>query len=145
MNKNKLIIITLIIIIMISLLLFILPSTKKTGSNEVKVNNKANGVKKNTNKEVLKSTKVKELDLTDISISYVKGSGSTYSAKISNNTKETINLESFDIVFKNKEDKEITTITVFVGGEVLPKQENIVKSTIPEDITDATKVEYKIN
>lgn len=140
MDKKRIITIIAIIILIFGLVLILKSGTEK---NEPKVLSKKTS-KKETN-EVIKDTKIKDLDLTDISITFTKDTGSTYSAKITNNTSETISLESFDVVFKDDNDNIITTITLFVGGDILPKQENIIKSTFLEDVTSATKVEYKIN
>lgn len=146
--KKKIIIIVLFLTIVLLNTYFILLNKKISGNeeeNNKKITEKNNGVVKNTNEEVLKDVKVKDLDVTNISISYLKGTGSTYSAKIKNNTDNEINLESFDIVFYDKNDKEITTITVFVGGNFKPNQVNGVKSTVLEDLTKAIKLEYKTN
>lgn len=146
--KKRIIIILILILALISSLLFINDYKKKiekSGKKTTKVNTKTSDVKKNTNENVIKNVNFNNLDITNIDISYVKEVGSTFSAKVKNNTQETINIESFNIVFKDKDNKEISTVTIYVGGNVTKGQENKVKSTVKEDLTNATSVEYKIN
>ena len=137
MSKKRIIVVLAIICILISIIAIAL-NPKQTSKPKI-INNKTNKT------EVTKDTKIKGLDLTDIAITFSKETGSTYSAKIINNTSETVNIDSFDVIFKDKDDNVLTSITLFVGGDMVPKQENIIKSTFLEDVTSATKVEYKIN
>ena len=141
MSKKKIILSILCIIILVFGLIVIFNSNKEEEKPKI-LNNKSS---KKEISDVVKDAKIKGLDLKNISITFTKETGSTYTAKIINNTQETISLESFDVTFKDKDDNVLTTITLFVGGDVLPKQENVIKSTFLEDVTNATKVEYKIN
>ena len=85
MSKKRIIVVLAIICILISIIAIAL-NPKQTSKPKI-INNKTNKT------EVTKDTKIKGLDLTDIAITFSKETGSTYSAKIINNTSETVNID----------------------------------------------------
>ena len=63
--------------------------------------------------------------------------------KVTNNTDNTINIDSIDIILKDKDGNVITTLNTFLGGSIEPMQENLIKTTTKDDLTKAYSVEYK--
>ena len=136
-----------IIIIIAALILcligIIFISTSSKDNNKTVKRNGDSSIVKNTNEGIVKNQKFKDLDFTSTSISYVKGTGSTFKVKVTNNTDNTINIDSIDIILKDKDGNVITTLNTFLGGSIEPMQENLIKTTTKDDLTKAYSVEYK--
>lgn len=144
MNKQKIVKILITILIVAVIIIFLLKlgdvSAPKTNS---KVKKKENGIKELVDKGMLKDQKIKDLDITDVSMTYVEGSGTTFKLTISNSTSETIELRSLDICFKNKEGNDIVVLNASTGGSIKANQKNIIRLTHPDDLTKAESIEYK--
>lgn len=138
-NRTKIVILFLVVILAT---IIILELTNKINITDIGNEKNNSNVIKNTNENVIKDAKLKGLDLTNISLSYVKNVGSTFSVTLKNNTNEVINLESFNITLKDENNNTIAVLVAYVGGNIDPKQENSIKVTAKEDISKATSVEY---
>lgn len=142
MKKMASIIIIIAALILCLIGIIFVSSSSKDDNKTVKKNGDSSIVK-NTNEGIIKNQKFKDLDFTSTSISYVKGTGSTFKVKVTNNTDNTINIDSIDIILKDKDGNVITTLNTFLGGSIEPMQENLVKTTTKDDLTKAYSVEYK--
>ena len=142
MKKMASIIIIIAALILCLIGIIFISSSSKDDSKTVKRNGDSSIVK-NTNEGIVKNQKFKDLDFTSTSISYVKGTGSTFKVKVTNNTDNTINIDSIDIILKDKDGNVITTLNTFLGGSIEPMQENLIKTTTKDDLTKAYSVEYK--
>lgn len=144
MKKRVIFIVTFIVIIVLTMI--VLDSTNKVDFSIITGKQKENkNIIKNTNENVIKDAKLKGLDLTNISLTYAKDVGSTFSVTLVNNTNEIIKLESFNITFKDENGNTIAVLAAYVGGNVDPKQKNSIKVTAKEDISKAVDVEYSEN
>lgn len=141
--KNKISIIVIILLLIICLIGIIFVSTN--GNNDDNNKKGESSIVKNTNKGIIKNQKFQNLDFTSTSLSYVKGTGSTFKVKVTNNTKTTINIEAIDIILKDKDGKVITTLYAYLGGNIEPEQENLVRTTSKDDLSKAYTVEYKVS
>ncbi len=142
MKKMASIIIIIAALILCLIGIIFISSSSKDNNKTVKRNGDSSIVK-NTNEGIVKNQKFKDLDFTSTSISYVKGTGSTFKVKVTNNTDNTINIDSIDIILKDKDGNVITTLNTFLGGSIEPMQENLIKTTTKDDLTKAYSVEYK--
>ncbi len=142
MKKMASIIIIIAALILCLIGIIFISSNSKDDNKTVKRNGDSSIVK-NTNEGIVKNQKFKDLDFTSTSISYVKGTGSTFKVKVTNNTDNTINIDSIDIILKDKDGNVITTLNTFLGGSIEPMQENLIKTTTKDDLTKAYSVEYK--
>lgn len=142
MKKMASIIIIIAALILCLIGIIFISSSSKDDNKTVKRNGDSSIVK-NTNEGIVKNQKFKDLDFTSTSISYVKGTGSTFKVKVTNNTDNTINVDSIDIILKDKDGNVITTLNTFLGGSIEPMQENLIKTTTKDDLTKAYSVEYK--
>lgn len=142
MKKMASIIIIIAALILCLIGIIFISSSSKDDNKTVKRNGDSSIVK-NTNEGIVKNQKFKDLDFTSTSISYVKGTGSTFKVKVTNNTDNTINIDSIDIILKDKDGNVITTLNTFLGGSIEPMQENLIKTTTKDDLTKAYSVEYK--
>lgn len=142
MKKMASIIIIIAALILCLIGIIFVSSSSKDDNKTIKRNGDSSIVK-NTNEGIIKNQKFKDLDFTSTSISYVKGTGSTFKVKVTNNTDNTINIDSIDIILKDKDGNVITTLNTFLGGSIEPMQENLVKTTTKDDLTKAYSVEYK--
>ena len=142
MKKMASIIIIIAALILCLIGIIFISSSSKDDNKTVKRNGDSSIVK-NTNEGIVKNQKFKDLDFTSTSISYVKGTGSTFKVKVTNNTDNTINIDSIDIMLKDKDGNVITTLNTFLGGSIEPMQENLIKTTTKDDLTKAYSVEYK--
>lgn len=142
MKKMASIIIIIAALILCLIGIIFISSNSKDDNKTVKRNGDSSIVK-NTNEGIVKNQKFKDLDFTSTSISYVKGTGSTFKVKVTNNTDNTINVDSIDIILKDKDGNVITTLNTFLGGSIEPMQENLIKTTTKDDLTKAYSVEYK--
>ena len=137
----------ILFIVVIFLTMIILDSTNTIDLNVItnSRNNEDKNLVKNTNENVIKDAKLKGLDLTNISLTYLKGTGSTFSVSLTNNTDNIISVESFNITFKDDSGNTIAVIAAYVGGNIDPKQVNSIKVTAKEDLSKAYSVEYSEN
>lgn len=142
MKKMASLIIIIAALILCLIGIIFISSSSKDDNKTVKRNGDSSIVK-NTNEGIVKNQKFKDLDFTSTSISYVKGTGSTFKVKVTNNTDNTINIDSIDIILKDKDGNVITTLNTFLGGSIEPMQENLIKTTTKDDLTKAYSVEYK--
>ena len=142
MKKMASIIIIIATLILCLIGIIFISSSSKDDNKTVKRNGDSSIVK-NTNEGIVKNQKFKDLDFTSTSISYVKGTGSTFKVKVTNNTDNTINIDSIDIILKDKDGNVIATLNTFLGGSIEPMQENLIKTTTKDDLTKAYSVEYK--
>lgn len=142
MKKMASIIIIIAALILCLIGIIFISSSSKDDNKTVKRNGDSSIVK-NTNEGIVKNQKFKDLDFTSTSISYVKGTGSTFKVKVTNNTDNTINIDSIDIILKDKDGNMIATLNTFLGGNIEPMQENLIKTTTKDDLTKAYSVEYK--
>lgn len=142
MKKMASIIIIIAALILCLIGIIFISSNSKDDNKTVKRNGDSSIVK-NTNEGIVKNQKFKDLDFTSTSISYVKGTGSTFKVKVTNNTDNTINIDSIDIILKDKDGNVIITLNTFLGGSIEPMQENLIKTTTKDDLTKAYSVEYK--
>lgn len=146
MNKEKIIkiIVTIIIIIIIIVGLLSIGNVKiEDGKIKTTKNSKNNGVKATTNEGILKDKKIKKLDITDVSMSYVEGNGTTFKLTLSNNTEDPIELKSLNILFKDKDGNTIDILSATTGGVIKSNQKNIIRLTHPDDLTKAASIEYE--
>ena len=99
MDKKKIIVIvSLIAIIAASIITNIYILSNQEKDNEFKID----GITSTENKDILKDTKVGNLDITNITLFNNNGT-SVYKAKISNNTNKDININKLYVVFSENE------------------------------------------
>lgn len=137
MDKKVKIAISAIIVIIIIIFLLSVP-------NGVEVETpKQKHVTKVKEKELVKNDKFKELDMQDVSISYVKGVGSTFKVTIVNNTGNNVNLKVLKVIFKDENNNEIESLTNMFNRDIEKNEKNIVTLTTINDISNAKSIEYE--
>jgi hypothetical protein len=142
MNKSKLKpykkYILIIIAIIFVILLFV--CIKKCTSN-----NKDDGLKYNTNKSFIKEQKKDGIVFKNIKCTY-NGEYSDISYTMVNETKDTIYLNNYDIIVKDKDKKRLTKIAAHINEKLVPnKSLDWVDRVVGIDLTDAYYMELKLN
>ena len=70
---------------------------------------------------------------------------STYTVEVTNTLRESYSLKNIDIVFKDGEGKEITTLLGYIGNKLNASETKIMEASIDIELKDIVSVEYKIN
>ena len=98
-------------------------------------------IKTNNNELVIKEQVIDNLKFSDVSLIYEKGI-STFKVTITNNG-DSITPETFNVIFKDKDDKVITVLDGTFGSI---DKDNFISLTLTssDDLTHAYKVEYEI-
>ena len=136
MDKKKIIVIvSLIAIIAASIITNIYILSNQEKDNEFKID----GITSTENKDILKDTKVGNLDITNITLFNNNGT-SVYKAKISNNTNKDININKLYVVFSEneKENKKLA----LSNGMIKANGEAYINISSPEDLTKSTDIKY---
>ena len=136
MDKKKIIVIvSLIAIIAASIITNIYILSNQEKDNEFKID----GITSTENKDILKDTKVGNLDITNITLFNNNGT-SVYKAKISNNTNKDININKLYVVFSEneKENKKLA----LSNGMIKANGETYINISSPEDLTKSTDIKY---
>lgn len=132
-----------IILIVVSILCiigsyFLIKSSLKTKENDE--NFEIEGIEITENKDIIKDTKVGELDILNPVLYNGTNGLSTYSATIKNNTEKDIKVNKLYAVFTidGKEEKFILTSNVNI-----PKDTSFpINITFDKDVLNTTKIEY---
>ena len=112
---------------------------KKETKNEEKVNKTVI-----ENKNVTKEQEVDGVKISDIQLSVSDGL-STYTAKVTNESKKEINIEDIDIIVKDDKDKELVKMIGYIGGTIKPDETKEIISTTDMDLSKANLITYKVN
>ena len=103
--------------------------------SELKDNPKESKISANVNTEVIQNTDFKGLKLSNISLIRNKETKQyTFTAYVTNTTKEKINVKQVDIVLKNKKGEELITLLGDIGQDGL--EANATK-TITASVSDS--------
>lgn len=132
MKKN------LFIIGFILILMIIIIFTALNGNNkESKVN------KLNNNPNVIKNQILDNLSITNVSITIDSNNESTFSADILKTDENENNIESIEIIFKDKNGNILTSLIGYIGTNM--KKDDVIKisSHTSIDLSKATSIEYK--
>lgn len=135
MDKKKILVIGSILIILVSIGVSIYLIINKDTEPEYTID----GIGLPSQKDILKDTKVKNLDITNISI-MTRENTSNYTATISNNTDKSIDINQLEIVFY-KNNIKYTNIVLY-STTIGAGQEQQINLTTEEDLTNITKIEY---
>ena len=137
MDKKKILLIGSIIVIIVSVIASILLVMKKEPVNEFKID----GIDLPQNKEILKDTTIKELDITNVSLLIREGI-SSYSAKITNNTNKEIKIDNIYVTFiENEKENKILALK---NRTLKPEEYTYIKITSESDLSKTTKIEYTL-
>ena len=112
---------------------------KKAAANEEKVNKTVI-----ENKNVTKEQEVDGVKISDIQLSVSDGL-STYTAKVTNESKKEINIEDIDIIVKDDKDKELVKMIGYIGETIKPDETKEIISTTDMDLSKANLITYKVN
>ena len=98
----------------------------------------------NTSEDVIKDQEVEGLRFSNTSLIMENG-GSKLTTEVKNLTGEDIDLQSFDILVKDKDGKEMVTLLGYVGEVIKADETRIITSETDVDLTKAAAIEYVIN
>lgn len=70
---------------------------------------------------------------------------SKFTAIVNNNTGSDKEVKSFDIIFKDKDGKEIITLLGYVGQTIPNGESRSIESNVDIGLLDAYIIEYKLN
>jgi len=136
MDKKKIIVIvSLIAIIVASVITNIYILSNQDKEDEFKID----GITGVENKDILKDSKVGNLDITDITLFNNNGT-SVYKAKISNNTNEDISIDKLYVVFY--ENKTENKKTALLNAMIKANGETYINISSKEDLTKSTDIKY---
>ncbi len=131
--KRNLLIIVVIILIIVGI--FSVTSNKKPND----------GLKYNNNKSFTKKQTVEGIVFKNIKCTY-DGKNSLISYTMVNQTKESIYLNNYDIIVKDKNKEKLTKIAAHVTQTLSPKKSvDMANQVVGIDLTDAYYMELVIN
>ena len=138
MDKKKIIvIISLVVIILASIITNIYILSNKEKEEGFKID----GITETQNKEILKDTKVNNLDITNVSLLNNEGT-SIYQAKISNNTNEDITIDKLYIVFiENEKENKLLGLS---NSKIKANGSTYINLSSIDDLTKSTNIKYVV-
>lgn len=136
--KKKIIIVFLVLIILGSILININLLSNKEKEEE---KNQIEGIELVEDKNVLKDSKIENLDITDISI-VTRDEISTYNASITNNTDDEIKFDKLYAVFH--EDETTNEIIIASDFTLEPNESKSISIESEINLSKTTKIEYVV-
>lgn len=113
-------------------------------TNDNKDNQEVTGPIANTNESIISEQIIDGIKITNITL--VSEDGRTvFTADVVNTTEETIDIKSFNAIYKNADGEEIVSLFVYVGNSLEPGSLSSVSSSVEIDLSSATNVEYVRN
>lgn len=134
-KKSKIIMIGLIVILVVIGGYFIVRSV--TSNNEDKIQS-------NTNENVIKDQEVGGFQFTNTSLTYENGK-SKLTIRVKNITDQDIVLQSFDIIVKDKNGKEMTTLLGYIGDTIKAGETRVITSEENMNLMEAESINYVIH
>lgn len=101
------------------------------------------GIKSNTNEDVIKDQKVEVFEFTNTSLVYEEGR-SKLEVIVTNTSEEVAYLSEFKIHVKDENGNEIIELIGFVGEQIEPKESRLITSYSIQDLTNASSISYEI-
>ena len=98
----------------------------------------------NTSKKVIKDQKVEVFKMTNTTLVY-ENKMSTLTTEVTNTSKETTYIKSFNIVVKDKTGNEMITLLGYIGQEIPAGETRTITSSTDLDISKAGSIEYSVN
>ena len=95
-----------------------------------------------TNESITKEQIVDGIKISDIEMKVVDGM-TTFNAKATNTTKENIDVETIKIIVQDEKEKEIVTLTGYIGSLKVDESKKIINST-DIDLSKAKSIKYEI-
>lgn len=108
-----------------------------------KKTNITDGIKSNTNEDVIKDQKVEVFEFTNTSLLYEEGR-SKLEVTVTNTSDEIAYLSEFKIHVKDENENEIIELIGFVGEQIEPKESRLITSYSIQDLTNASSISYEI-
>lgn len=129
-------------------LIFATGCGKKTNDNKKPDDNNGNTIitepSANTEDGVVGEQTIDGLKFTNVTL-ISEGESTVYTADVVNTTDTAIDVKSFNIIFRDKDGKEIVTILVFVGSNIAPNESVPVSSSVDMSLLNAKSAEYVRN
>lgn len=109
-----------------------------------KGNNNVNKVNKlNNNSGIIKDQVFENLDITNVSITIDDKDISTFSADVTNNSDVENNIDTIEIVLKDKDGNILTSLIGYIGLGLKKGDVTKISASTSVDLSKATSVEYK--
>ena len=140
-EKKKRLIVVLCGILLFALVFFL--AFGLFSGNDSKDKTTENGTYANTSEDVIKDQEVEGLRFSNTSLIMENGR-SKLTTEVKNLTGEDIDLQSFDILVKDKDGKEMVTLLGYVGEVIKADETRIITSETDVDLTKAAAIEYLI-
>lgn len=138
-NKKLILIVCLIIIILVSIItcIYIFANREEAETSSGLID----GIGIAKNKDILKDTKVEELQITNVSL-FVREGITSYSALVTNNTDKNIDINKLYVIFhENGEERKILALS---NIQIKPTEEQYISITSEKDLSNTEKIEYVI-
>ena len=87
---------------------------------------------------------VSGLLFSDASLEYENGL-TTYTVDVSNTLEEEYNLKNINIIFKDKNNKEIVTLIGYVGENLKVTDKKILEASVDKELKDIEAIQYIVN
>ena len=101
------------------------------------------GIKVNTNENVIKDQELEVFKFTNTSLIYENGT-SVLETTVTNTSDQAQYLKEFKILVKNEAGEEIITLTGFIGDSIAAQETKTISSSYGDDLTKAASIEYSI-
>lgn len=105
-------------------------------------NNKNTVNKLNNNPNIIKEQVLENLSITNVSIAIDDKNISTFSADVTNNLDGENNIETIEIIFKDKDGKILTILNGYIGANLKKGDVSKISAQTSVDLSKATSVEY---
>ena len=136
-----------IIMILIGILLFVvvfLLAFAWFHKDENKKENKEPETQANTNKDVIKDQEVGGFRFSNTSL-IIENGESKLTTEVKNITDQDLSLQSFDIIVKDKNGKEMTTLLGYIGDTIKAGETRVITSEENMNLMEAESINYVIH
>ena len=136
-----------IIMILIGILLFVvvfLLAFAWFHKEENKKEDKEPEIQANTNKDVIKDQEVGGFRFSNTSL-IIENGESKLTTEVKNITDQDLSLQSFDIIVKDKNGKEMTTLLGYIGDTIKAGETRVITSEENMNLMEAESINYVIH
>ena len=136
-----------IIMILIGILLFVvvfLLAFAWFHKDENKKEDKEPEIQANTNKNVIKDQEVGGFRFSNTSL-IIENGESKLTTEVKNITDQDLSLQSFDIIVKDKNGKEMTTLLGYIGDTIKAGETRVITSEENMNLMEAESINYVIH
>lgn len=135
--KNGIKIVVIILIVVLAVMTIFLMINSKTDGNGIN--------KLNNSSELIKDQTIENLKISNVTVAIHEDKTSTFSADVTNTSDSANEIETIDIIIKDKDGNVLTTLVGYVGVGLKKGDISKINATTEIDLSKAFSAHYKGN